>query len=139
MYIFTHYRQLTCDQVAAPCRYYALDVRYPITIIVNGNITTTKGTFHNELEWTYSYFRNKVEPQLYKKVQSEFATSEPLEQAGPLFLKLLLDHLVLSSDANEAALVNTVLGYSIKYNHKTEDIYEVTWLLFSITETIVAI
>ena len=89
---------------------------------MNDTITTTKGTFHNELEWTYSYLRNNLEPQLYEKVQSEFATFEPLKQAGPLFLKLLLDHLVLSNDVNESALVNTVLGYSVKDNHKTEDI-----------------
>ena len=75
MYLFTHYRQLTCDQVAASCRYYTLNVRYPITTIVNGTIaTTSKRTFHIELEWTYNYFRNNIEPQLYEKVQSKFAT-----------------------------------------------------------------
>ena len=137
MYLFTHYWQLTCDQVSASYRYYALNVRYPITSTVNGATITTKGTFHNELKWTYSYFRNNVEPRLYELVQREFVTFEPL--AGPLFFKLLLDHLVLSNDTNEAALVNTVLGYSIKDNHKTEDICEVTQLLSSITETVAAI
>ena len=77
--------------------------------------------------------------RLYEIVESKFATFEPFEQAGPLFLKLLLGHLVLSNDANEAALVSTVFNFSIKDNHKTKEIYEFSHMLSSITETIVAI
>ena len=47
--------------------------------------------------------------------------------------------LTLSNDTNKAALVSTVFNYSIKNNHKTEDINEVTCMISSITETIVAI
>ena len=39
-----------------------------------------------------------------------------------MFLKLILDHLVVSDDANEAALVDIVFNYNIKTNSKTEDI-----------------
>ena len=49
MYLFTHYRQLTCDQVAASCKYYALNVRYPIITTVNDITTTTKGNF--TMDW----------------------------------------------------------------------------------------
>ena len=74
---------------------------------------------------------------MYEIVQQEFSCYEPLEQGGPLFLKLLFDHPVFSNDANEAALVDTVCNYNIKILNKTEDIFEVTKLISAITETIV--
>ena len=48
---------------------------------------------------------------------------------------------MLSNDSNKTALVlvSTVFNYSIKANNKTEDIYEVSCVLSSITDTIVAI
>ena len=123
MYLFTHHRQLNCNEVSASCKYYAKIIRYPITTIVDGKTTITKGIFHNELEWTYSYFCNNVKPGLYEIVQSEFTTNDPLKKGGPLFLKLLLDHLILLNDANEAALMSTVFNYNIKNLNKTEDIH----------------
>ena len=133
LYLFTHFRQLDRDQVAASCEYYAKYIQFP----VSGS--TIPSTFARELEWSYSYFRNNVEPRIYELVQVDFLTYSTQEQGGPLFLKLLLDHLVLSNDTNEAALIDTVFNYNIKNLNKTEDIYEVTRLLSSITDTIIAI
>ena len=56
-----------------------------------------------------------------------------------MFLKLLLDHLVVSNDANEAALVDTVFNYNIKSDSKTEDIPQVFCNLSAITHTIMGI
>ena len=133
LYLFTHYRQITADQVAASCKYYAKYVRFPLPN------TTELGTFARELEWTYSYFGNNVESRTYEITQKGFQGYEPIEQGGPLFLKLLLDHLVVSNDTSESALISTVFSYNIKNLNKTEDIFEVTKLLSSITDTIIAI
>ena len=133
LYLFTHYRQITADQVAASCKYYAKYVRFPLPN------TTELGTFARELEWTYSYFGNNVESRTYEITQKGFQGYEPIEQGGPLFLKLLLDHLVVSNDTSESALISTVFSYNIKNLNKTEDIFEVTKLLSAITDTIIAI
>ena len=117
-----------------------MNIRYPIINLVDGKTSVTKGTFHNELKWTCSYFCNNLEPRLYEIVQNEFVTYyDPLEQAGPLFLKLLLGHLIFSNDANEAVFMSTVFNNNIKNNTKTEDIHKVIWVLSSITDNIVAI
>ena len=133
MYLFTHFRQLTVNNVAASCKYFAKYVTFPLRDGVS------EGNFTNELKWSYAYFQNNVEPRIYELVQADYATFDTLEQGGPLFLKLLLDLLVVSNDANESALVETVFNYNIKTNSKTEDIPQVYRNLSAITDTIMAI
>eukprot|EP00536_Pseudo-nitzschia_multiseries_P005532 jgi/Psemu1/12769/gm1.12769_g len=124
-YLFTHYHH-----------YYAQSVHFRVPN------QDEDGTFNREFEWSYSYFRKKTDlTRLYETVQKEFQTYDPLEQGGPLFLKLLLvDHLVISNnDANKTALlVDTVKNYNIQ-QESDEDIQEVTKLLSTITNTILAI
>ena len=56
-----------------------------------------------------------------------------------MFLKLLPDRLVLSNDANDTALVDTVFNYSIKNNSKAKNSLEVSQNLSAITDTIMVI
>ena len=133
IYLFTYFQQFTVNDVAVSCKYYANYVTFPLRDGVS------EGNFTNELKWSYAYFRNNVEPRIYEVVQADYATFDSLEQGGPLFLKLLLDHLVVSNDANKAALVDTVFNYNIKTNSKTEDIPQVCRTLSAITDTIIAI
>eukprot|EP00536_Pseudo-nitzschia_multiseries_P015569 jgi/Psemu1/43086/gm1.43086_g len=78
----------------------------------------------------YAQHVNLVPP---RKAEGTFA-----QQGGPLFLTLLLDHLLISNDASEAALVKIVKNYKIQQNWK-EDIPEVTKLISSITATVMTI
>eukprot|EP00536_Pseudo-nitzschia_multiseries_P017995 jgi/Psemu1/53575/gm1.53575_g len=116
----------------AKLKYYAKFVQFPIT-------NNQEGTFSCELEWSYNYFRNNTKLRLlYETVQKEFATYDHLEQGGPLFLKLLLDHLIISNNASEAALIDTAKNYNIQQS-SDEDILVVTKLVSFITDMIVAI
>ena len=127
----THFRQLTSNKVAASCKHYAECVTFPLQ--------KGTGTFAEELKWSYTYLQNNVEPRIYELVQATFASFEPLEQGDHLFLKLSLDHLVLSNDANEAALVDAVFNYTIKTNSKTENVLEVSQNLSAITYNIMPV
>eukprot|EP00536_Pseudo-nitzschia_multiseries_P014043 jgi/Psemu1/37351/gm1.37351_g len=113
-------------------------VRLKVNSDVAASVNDQEETFSCELEWSYSYFRNNTELRLrYKTVQKNFATYEPQEQGGPLFLKLLLDHPIISNDTSKAALVDTIKNCNIQQN-LDEDIPKVTKLLSLITDMIVA-
>ena len=127
--IFKHHKQISCDQVAASCKHYQKYVTFPDA---NGK----NCTFAKELAWSYNHFRNHVDPSLHENVNREFRQYKSLQQGGPLFLKILLDHLTVSS---VGALIITTTTYGIKTMSKGEDIIEVIKLLSSITGTIIAI
>ena len=130
--LFAHYRLLTADEVAASCEYYQKYITF--------KGTTAECTFAKELAWSYNYFRNHVETSLFDTINAEFRMYSPSQQGGPLFLKLLLDELVVSNEANLQALILTTTTYDIKSkNSEDEDIVEVVKLLSSISETILAI
>ena len=130
--LFTHHRRLSVPEVAASCEYYQKYVTYQ-------GSDNSKCTFAKELTWSYSHFRTHVESSLYENVNAVFKMFPPVQQGGPLFLKLLLDQLVVSNEASLEALVVTTTTYDIKTMSKDEDIIEVIKLLSSITDTIIAI
>jgi hypothetical protein len=131
--IFTNHRQLTVTQVAKSCEYYHKYVRF--------NLPNDKGTstLAKELAWSYNHFQKHVDAKLYDTVDAEFQYFSEYEQGGPLFLKLLLDQLVVSSEASLDTLILTTTTYDIKKEHPEEDIIEVCKVLSSMTDTIVSI
>ena len=75
------------------------------------------------------HFRSHVEQELYNVVYSEYITFSAEERGGPLFLKLLLLHLVISDEANLEMLLDTVKNYKINKNVDNEDMDKVIRLL----------
>jgi len=132
LYLFKDYRRLSVQDVANSCEYYAKYVTFKRS-------DGTTGTFSRELAWTYNHFRNHVENNLFETVNSEFIRFNPSQQGGPLFLKLLLDKLVVNNDASLDALITTATTYNIKTMSENEDIMEVTKLLDSVSNTIVSL
>lgn len=96
-------------------------------------------SFAKELEWSHLHFRSHVEQELYNVVYSEYITFSAEERGGPLFLKLLLLHLVISDEANLEMLLDTVKNYKINENVDNEDMDKVIRLLKGVTGTIITL
>jgi hypothetical protein len=128
--LFQEHREISVEQVALSNRWYS---RYAI-------FTTTSGldrSFAKELEWSLLHFRYHVEQELYNVVHAEYLSFPAEERGGPLFLKLLLLHLVVSNEANLELLVDTVKNYKINVNVENEDMDKVLRLLRAVTATII--
>jgi hypothetical protein len=128
--LFVDHRAITVEQVALSNRWYS---RYAIFTVSEG----TDRSFAKELEWSFIHLRNHVEQDLFNVIHSEYLTFPADERGGPLFLKLLMLHLVVSNEANLEILVDTVKNYKISENVDNEDVTKVIRLLKAVTATII--
>jgi hypothetical protein len=128
--LFQDHREISVEQVALSNRWYS---RYAIFKPATG----TDRSFAKELEWSLLHFRYHVEQELYNVVHAEYLSFPAEERGGPLFLKLLLLHLVVSNEANLELLVDTVKNYKINVNVENEDMDKVLRLLRAVTATII--
>jgi hypothetical protein len=128
--LFVDHREITVEQVALSNRWYS---RYAIFTVNTG----TDRSFAKELEWSFIHLRNHVEQDLFNVIHSEYLTFPADERGGPLFLKLLMLHLVVSNEANLEILVDTVKNYKINENVDNEDVTKVIRLLKAVTATII--
>ena len=129
--IFVHHRTLTVSAIATSCAYYQKYVTFKDS---KGN----KSTLDRELAWSYNHFREHLDANLYELVNSEFKLFPTTQQGGPLFLKLLLDKLVISNEKSLAALIFTSTTYDIKSKCTGENINEAIRHLKAITDSIIA-
>jgi hypothetical protein len=130
--LFKDHRDITVEDVALSNRWYS---RYAIF----NQSGLGDRSFAKELEWSHLHFRSHVEQELYNVVYSEYITFSAEERGGPLFLKLLLLHLVVSDEANLEMLLDTVKNYKINENVDNEDMDKVIRLLKGVTGTIVTL
>ena len=128
--LFTEHRDISVEEVAMSNRWYS---RYAIFT----DASTKDRSFAKELEWSLIHFRNHVDQELYNVVHSEYISFDSEERGGPLFLKLLLLHLVVSNEANLEIMINTVKTYKINENVENEDMDKVIRLLRAVTDTII--
>lgn len=128
--LFQDHREISVEQVALSNRWYS---RYAIFTPAIG----ADRSFAKELEWSLLHFRYHVEQELYNVVHAEYLSFPAEERGGPLFLKLLLLHLVVSNEANLELLIDTVKNYKINVNVENEDMDKVLRLLRAVTATIV--
>lgn len=128
--LFADHREITVEQVALSNRWYS---RYAIFAVSSG----TDRSFAKELEWSFIHLRSHVEQDLYNVIHSEYMSFLPEERGGPLFLKLLMLHLVVTNEANLEILVNTVKDYKINENVENEDVTKVVRILKAVTATII--
>jgi hypothetical protein len=106
---FREHRDISVEEVALSNRWYS---RYAIFT----DAPKKDRSFAKELEWSLIHFRNHADQELYNVVHAEYISFPPEERGGPLFLKLLLLHLVVSNEANLEILINTVKTYKINEN-----------------------
>ena len=128
--LFVDHREITVEQVAMSNRWYS---RYAIFKVSD----KTERSFAKELEWSFIHLRNHVDQDLFNVIHSEYLTFNADERGGPLFLKLLMLHLVVSNEANLEILVDTVKNYKINENVDNEDVTKVIRLLRAVTATII--
>jgi hypothetical protein len=128
--LFADHRDITVEQVALSNRWYS---RYAIFSVSGG----ADRSFAKELEWSFVHLRSHVEQDLYNVIHSEYMTFPAEERGGPLFLKLLMLHLVVTNEANLEILVNTVKDYKINENVENEDVTKVVRILKAVTATII--
>ena len=115
--LFEHHRRVFITEVAVSCKFNHKYVKFTLP---DGVATSAVA---KELAWSYSHFRNHVEASLYETVNKEFHLFSAEQQGGPLFLKLLLDQLVISNKASLDNLVHTTTTtYEIKSQSTGEDI-----------------
>ena len=108
-------------------------------VVPTGSIKSTTGTFARELAWSYGHFQEHIEGGLVELVNSEFLHFKPVQQGGPLFLKLLLNKLVINNKLSLKNLVTTVANYNIKKDYPSKNIFEVVLLLAAATQTIISL
>jgi hypothetical protein len=128
--LFADHREITVEDVALSNRWYS---RYAIF----STSSKIDRSFAKELEWSFIHLRSHVEQDLYNVIHSEYMTFSAEERGGPLFLKLLMLHLVVTNEANLEILVNTVKDYKINENVENEDVTKVVRILKAVTETII--
>lgn len=132
VYLFKDHRQVTVQQVAESCELYSQWMQFPIPGQPNG-------TFNRELTWSYTHFRNHVDASLYEDINTSFKAFPQEQQGGPLFLKILLDRLVVSNDQNLRELTTSATKYNIKEQCPDEDINQAVKILSNVTNNIVAL
>ena len=113
--LFTDYLGLTAEQVANSSKWYTLFV--PQDQLMQEN-----------LRWSLAYYEKNVEKTLYSKVHSQLLEYPVESRGGPLFLKLLLDRVSTTNEANLKAIIHITETYKIKRSCKGEDIETVVEL-----------
>ena len=111
--LFVDYMNITAQNVANSSRWYRQFL--PITTNIQ-----------EDLNWTLAYYKKNTAPDLYQKVYKRMVTYDRATHGGPLFLKILLDLVTTTGEANLRALKEIVNSYSIKTMCPGEDIQKVT-------------
>eukprot|EP00536_Pseudo-nitzschia_multiseries_P012355 jgi/Psemu1/290231/fgenesh1_pg.468_\ len=84
-----------------------------------------------QLNRSFWYYEKNVDKDLFITVFSKWMNYEPCEQGGPLFLKLLLDEVRTTGEANLRSLIHILEAYNIKTDCKGEGITKVVALFRS--------
>lgn len=121
--LFTDYLRLTPEQVGASSKWYS-------------GFVPEEELMQENLNWSLAYYERNVEKALFSKVHANLMSYPSDEQGGPLFLKLLLDRVTTTSQANLAALKHIVETYRIKISCKGEDIETVVSLFTAVFDNI---
>jgi hypothetical protein len=83
----------------------------------------TTDQFHTNLQWSYHFLKNNIDPGLLSSLQQSHDKFDPKERGGPLLFALLMQELLFTSESSVIALkeqlrsykINTVAGENIKF------------------------
>jgi hypothetical protein len=121
--LFADYLRLTPSRVAASSEWYSQFV--PI-----------EQQFQEDLNWSLSYYEKNVKDDLYQKVYNKLLKFPPDSYGGPLFLKLLLDQVTTTSEANLKSLLHIIETYQIKVSCPGEDVEKVVSMFDAIFDNV---
>jgi hypothetical protein len=121
--LFADYLRLTTEQVANSSKWYSLFM--PDDQLAQQN-----------LDWSLAYYEKNVKAELYTKIYAKMMKYEADETGGPLFLKLLLEQVTTTSEANLKTLIHTIETYKIKTSCPGEDIEKVVAIFEAIIDNI---
>ena len=121
--LFTDYLQIPLQQVVDSSKWYSA-------------FAPSDQVMQENLDLSFAYFEKNVQPELFSRVHSKMMDYDPDARGGPLFLKLLLDQVTTTSEANLASLILIIDTYKIKGTCIGEDISKVVDMFKSIFENI---
>ena len=124
--LLTNYVGVTTLQVVHSSQYYN---RYYHD---NSQIAGDSG----DLNLSLLYFEKNVEASLYSRVHSQMLDYDVEAHGGPLFLSILLGHLMTTDEAAKAHITTLVTNYNIKTMAIGERVLDVVDLLRALTDTL---
>ena len=89
-----------------------------------------------DLNLSLLYFEKNVEASLYSRVHSQMLDYDVDAHGGPLFLSILLGHLMTTDEAAKAHITTLVTNYNIKTMALGERVLDVVDLLRALTDTL---
>ena len=89
-----------------------------------------------DLNLSLLYFEKNVEASLYSRVHSQMLDYDVDAHGGPLFLSILLGHLMTTDEAAKAHITTLVTNYNIKTMAIGERVLDVVDLLRALTDTL---
>ena len=101
--LFTEYACVSVQDVANSCHWHN---KYP---------DATQAAYVQEnLRLTLLYFSNNCTKSLYEAVLDKYRTFDAMEQGGPLFFKIMMDHLVHQTEQLASHIINSIVKYKIQ-------------------------
>ena len=89
-----------------------------------------------DLNLSLCYFEKNVEAALYARVHSQMLDYSLDMHGGPLFLSILLSHLITTDETAKAHIIDTITTYEIKKASIGEKIIDVVDLLKALTNSL---
>ena len=89
-----------------------------------------------DLNLSLLYFEKNVESTLYSRVHSQMLDYDVDAHGGPLFLSILLGHLMTTDEAAKAHITTLVTNYNIKTMAIGERVLDIVDLLRALTDTL---
>ena len=99
--LLSEYSTVTVQQVAAHCNW------------LHSWTDNSVDQMHTNLQWSYHFLKNNIEPELMSRLQQRYEKYTKLEQGGPLLFSLLLAELLYTNESSIKALVTQIEKYKI--------------------------
>lgn len=115
--LYSDYINVTASDVAASCMWYN---SYPDP--------AASPWLKANLRLTDEYMRNHTAKDLHLKVQESYSAFLPGQQGGPLYFKLLIDHLLVHTESMAESIIASIRSFKI-HAQKGENVSKAVSLL----------
>lgn len=115
--LYSDYINVTARDVAASCMWYN---SYPDP--------AASPWLKANLRLTDEYMRNHTAKDLHLKVQESYSAFLPGQQGGPLYFKLLIDHLLVHTESMAESIIASIRSFKI-HAQKGENVSKAVSLL----------
>ena len=90
---------------------------------------------HEDVNWSMQYFKNNVDAVAFAHCHAQYMLFPVNQRGGPLFLKILIDHLTTSDNCPKESLLKSVKVYKIT-SIGIKDIQQAYNQLLAVAETL---